>query len=244
MILPTPSSRVDNDLAPRFWASTWLLAHVLFPELQIHMDMGLLGRIAGMPPPLLSLSPFFPLPWPSSRGPSPSASALGLGPDLLCTHNHAAHQGRMTRPCPQHPPPPPPPNAVRLKVVSLPMPPCLGTYRSWRRPSTFLGPSGPGSPQRSVTGQGPDGVCLCPRSIGVDTHRSGCHAAPAAAAIAANIILPPPPPAAAGPFFLFILSHQGHTCGYLEPSRRCRVCVPFFLFSSRSLTPSLFHLTN
>ena len=42
---------------------------------------------------------------------------------------------------------------------------------SWRRPSTFLGPSGPGSPQRSVTGQGPDGVCLCPRSIGgVDTH--------------------------------------------------------------------------
>lgn len=57
MILPTPSSRVDNDLAPRFWASTWLLAHVLFPELQIHMDMGLLGRIAGMPPPLLSLSP-------------------------------------------------------------------------------------------------------------------------------------------------------------------------------------------
>lgn len=106
------------------------------------------------------------------------------------------------------------------------MAPCL----SWRRPSTFLGPSGPGSPQRSVTGQGPDGVCLCPRSIGVDTHRSGCHAV---AAIAHNIILPPPPPAAAGPFFLFILSHQGYTCGYLQPSRRCRVCVPFFLFSSQ-----------
>lgn len=132
---------------------------------------------------------------------------------------------------------PPPPHAVRLKVGSLPMAPCL----SWRRPSTFLGPSGPGSPQRSVTGQGPDGVCLCPRSIGVDTHRSGCHAV---AAIAHNIILPPPPPAAAGPFFLFILSHQGYTCGYLQPSRRCRVCVPFFLFSSRSLTPSFFYLTN
>lgn len=242
MILPTPSSRVDNDLARRFWASTWLAAHGHFPELQIHMDMGLLGRIAGMSPFLSSSSPS-----PSFHGPALAVQVhrrVPLDLDLIYPLSiHAAHQGRMTRPWPPCPStrPSPSPHAVRLMVVSLPMAPCPGTYLSWRRPSTFLGPSGPGSPQRSVTGQGPDGVCLCPRSIGVDTHRSGCHAA---AAIADNIILPPPPPAAAGPFFLFILSHQGHTCGYLQPSRRCRVCVPFFLFSSRSLTPSFFYLTN
>lgn len=82
MISPTPSSRVDNDLARRCWASTWLPAHGHFPELQIHMDMGLLGRIAGMSPLFLSSSPSS-----DSHGSSvvvqgPPTSVVGLGPDL------------------------------------------------------------------------------------------------------------------------------------------------------------------
>lgn len=110
MILPTPSSRVDNDLARRFWASTWLPAHGHFPELQIHMDMGLLGRIAGMSP-LLSSS----YPSPSFHGPALVVQVhrrVPLDLDLIYPLSiHAAHQGRMTRPwppCPSTPPPPPP----------------------------------------------------------------------------------------------------------------------------------------
>jgi hypothetical protein len=197
----------------------------------------------------LSASPSPPSsPSPHSHGPAVVVQVHQRGSSdwvliypLSCCSPRSDDSPLSSLPDPSTPPftPPPSTHAVRLEVVSLPMARYLGTCPGAARPR-FWAPRDQGRP-RGLLQVRDLMVCVSPPGP------SGwIHIDPAVMqqAIADNIILPRPPPAAAGPFFLFILSHQGHTCGYLQPSRRCCVCVPFFLFSSRSLTPSLFHLTN